>query len=230
MGLSKQCPGNAAERNADGSINYGGRAQQLRRLRQGTHPTTGQKLPTAIPEYLWPSSSDFENLENVDVDADIPILTTSSVGRMRLRLRAREARAHGTPEQLMRCQRIEDALRGCMNAQQQTARTDEHLPDPTLPDVPALTEHDVRLLSARLPVPPIYPPGHGGAQPAEWDREDQEALNQWIMDGRPEVILEGLPAPGVVYHPWVQFTGLLQRGASTASNHVYTQAYDDVPH
>ena len=101
----------------------------------------------------------------------------------------------------------------------------------TIPPLPTLTDADVHELGTGLPVPPLYPPGHSGMQPVEWHVEDQAALDAWIASGRPDVDVQGLPTPGMVYRPWVTFAGISQhRGASAASTHGQTLANDDVPH
>ena len=205
VGLSNKCPGNAAERAADGSINYGGRAQQLRRLRQGVHPTSGQRLTAAIPEHLWPTSSSFDSSEGVDPDADVTMLASSSTGRMRLKLRIRDIQLQGPSDQLQRCERITAALQAHSSDRSVAERQDVA---PAITEPPILSERDHLLLNTPLPVPPIYPPGHSGPQPAEWDTLDQQELDAWIAAGRPEVRVDGVPRPGCVNHPWVIYNGL----------------------
>ena len=141
--MAKACPGNAGEIAANGTTNHGGRAQQLRRLRKGLHPTTGARLPTAIPEHIWSATGSFDDPEEDNVDADIKVLASSHVGRMRLKLRAREARADGSPHQVERAVRIESLL------------ASEHAGHMlAVPPLPTMSQAILHLLATPMPVPP----------------------------------------------------------------------------
>ena len=172
-------------------------------------------MPPAVPEHLWnQQSASWHSDDHDGVDGDVRQLLESHVGRMRLRLRAKEARAQGSQAQRRNAEVIEVAL-----AHQATQVPCALWPPgyhqtvigligpPTIPPLPTLTDADMQSLGTVLPVPPLYPPGHSGLQPVEWHEEDQTALDAWIAAGRPDVVVQGLPIPGMVYHPWVTFTG-----------------------
>ena len=231
-GMARVCPGKPADFGGDG------RAQQLRRLRSEIHPTTGVKLPPAVPERLWgvDSPADGPGGDGAD-DTDIDHLAKSHIGRMRLRIRARDARTHASDWLIRRAERIEEAIGlhseglpkhdGPSAAETSVESLVRALVDAAngvdgygqqlgswhadcalnVPPLPVLFGADMKTWRSNLPVPPIYPPGYSGVQPAEWHAMDQSDLDAWIASGRPEVVVQRLPVPGIVSHPWVTFTG-----------------------
>ena len=124
---------------------------------------------------------------------------------MRLKLRMRDIQLQGSSDQLQRCERIAAAIQAHSSDRPVAVRQEVA---PAVPAPPVLSERDHLLLDTPLPIPSIYPPGHCGPQPAEWDALDQQALDEWIAAGRPEVRVDGVPRPGCINHPWVIYSGL----------------------
>lgn len=48
----------------------------------------------------------------------------------------------------------------------------------------------------------------------EWAVMDQDALDEWIAAGRLEELVEGMPSPGILRHPWVTYIGLRDKTAA----------------